>query len=80
MVSFGCVAKLLSSLECRSNVWIKTVNPNWYAAREIPKVILTEKVLQAAQATTSKIRAMRDRPNTAEPPKKLGTPMSQPYF
>lgn len=76
MVSFGCVAKLLSGFECKANTWIKTVNPGWYEAREIPKTMLIEKVRQATQAT----RGMREKPKTAEPAKKVGTPMRQPYF
>ncbi|KAH8253345.1 hypothetical protein KR032_004981 [Drosophila birchii] len=73
MVSCGCIAKVLKGLECRSNVWIKTVNPGWYTAREIPKAMLTEKALQAAQA-------IRDKAKIAESAQKAGTPMNMPYF
>jgi len=74
MVTFGCVAKLLSGFECCANSWVKAVNPGWYEAREIPKTILTQKMRQVAQAT----RAIRQRPQTAEPPKKP-KPQRQPY-
>ncbi|XP_016957252.1 uncharacterized protein LOC108029493 [Drosophila biarmipes] len=57
MVTFGCVAKLLSGFECCGNSWVKAVNPGWYEAREIPKTILIQKMRQVA-------------PQTAEPPKK----------
>ncbi|KAI8037247.1 uncharacterized protein LOC128256003 [Drosophila gunungcola] len=76
MVSFGCVAKLLSGFECRANTWVKAVNPGWYEARAIPKTILIEKVRQVAQAT----RVTRQRPQTAESSKKCSNPRRQPYF
>ncbi|XP_017125884.1 uncharacterized protein LOC108145165 [Drosophila elegans] len=77
MVTFGCVAKLLSGFECRANTWVKAVNPGWYMARAFPKTILIEKVRQVAQATT---RVTRQRPQTAESPKKFSNPRRQPYF
>ncbi|EDW91591.1 uncharacterized protein LOC6531043 [Drosophila yakuba] len=66
MVSFGGVAKLLSSFECSASTWVKAVNPGWYEAREIPKTILIQKVRQVPENT----RVIRQRPQTAEPPKK----------
>nr|DAA02611.1 TPA_inf: HDC07194 [Drosophila melanogaster] len=51
MVSFGGVAKLLSSFECCASSWVKAVNPGWYEAREIPKTILIQKVRQVPQNT-----------------------------
>ncbi|XP_020801356.1 uncharacterized protein LOC110178537 [Drosophila serrata] len=77
MVSFGCIAKVLRGLECKTNVWIKTVNPGWYEAREFPKAIFTEKVFQK---TSTKSHEKHDEPNTAESAQKVGTPMRQPYF
>ncbi|EDX07721.1 uncharacterized protein LOC6735161 [Drosophila simulans] len=66
MVSFGGVAKLLRSFECSASSWVKVVNPGWYEAREIPKTILIQKVQHVPQNT----RVIRQRPQTAEPPKK----------
>ncbi|XP_016991486.1 uncharacterized protein LOC108053373 [Drosophila rhopaloa] len=76
MVSFGCVAKLLRGFECSANTWVKAVNPGWYEARAIPKTMLIEKVRQVAQTT----RAIRQRPQTAEAPKKSTNPRRQPYL
>ncbi|KAH8291261.1 hypothetical protein KR054_010150 [Drosophila jambulina] len=72
MASNGCVAKVLRGLECRSNVWLKTVNPGWYSAREVPTAMLTKKGMPAAQAATST--------KAEKSTQKAGTPMSQPYF
>ncbi|KAH8269567.1 hypothetical protein KR018_009406 [Drosophila ironensis] len=67
MVSFGCVAKLLSGLEGSASMWVKTVNPSWYLARELPKTILCEKVTHRAQQASTRI--VRLPPRTAGAPK-----------
>ncbi|XP_017077171.1 uncharacterized protein LOC108111973 [Drosophila eugracilis] len=75
MVSFSCVAKLLGNFECSANSWVKAVNPGWYAAREIPKTILIQKVREVAQVT----RSIRQRPQTADPPKSTRNPRQQQF-
>ncbi|KAH8401617.1 hypothetical protein KR009_006790 [Drosophila setifemur] len=79
MVTFGCVAKLLRSFQCSPNMWVQTVNPGWYSAREIPKTLLIEKVRNVAKVAQGPTKARRQIPKTAEPHKKPVEPVRYPF-